>query len=149
MRAFDFSPMLRSSIGFDHFDRLFDTAQRSTQNASSYPPYNIEKVDENSYRLTMAVAGFSQDDLDVTVNDGVLYISGKAKETDEKVEYLHRGIAGRAFSRRFELAEHIEVAAASTENGLLVLDLNREVPEALKPRKIEIVGGQKAIDQAA
>ena len=150
MRAFDFSPLLRSSIGFDSLDRLFDTVQRSNQNTSSYPPYNIEKVDENSYRLTMAVAGFAQEDLDVTVKDGVLYISGQAKEGDDNVAYLHHGIAGRAFSRRFELAEHIEVVAAATENGLLILNLKREVPEALKPRRIEIASGsQKAIDQAA
>lgn len=149
MRAFDFSPLMRSSIGFDHFDRLFDTAQRSSDNSSSYPPYNIEKLGENSYRLTMAVAGFSQDDLDVTQKDGVLYISGDAKPQDEDVTYLHHGIAGRAFSRRFELAEHIEVVSAATENGLLVLELRREVPEALKPRKIEITDSQKAIGQAA
>ncbi len=141
----DLTPLLRSSIGFDHINRLLDTAL--TNNEPSYPPYNIEKISEDDYRITVALAGFSEDDLDVTINEGVLIIS--ARNTQEKEEesddgrYLHRGIAQRSFERRFRLAETIRVIGAALENGLLTIDLQREVPEHLKPRKININGNSK------
>lgn len=145
MRTMDLTPLLRSSIGFDHINRLLDTAL--TNNEPSYPPYNIEKISEDDYRITIALAGFSEDDLDVTINEGVLIIS--ARNTQEKEDdeddgrYLHRGIAQRSFERRFRLAETIRVIAAALENGLLTIDLQREVPEHLKPRKININGNSK------
>ncbi|MCF6197313.1 MAG: Hsp20 family protein [Alphaproteobacteria bacterium] len=145
MRTMDLTPLLRSSIGFDHINRLLDTAL--TNNEPSYPPYNIEKISEDDYRITVALAGFSEDDLDVTINEGVLIIS--ARTTQEKEEesddgrYLHRGIAQRSFERRFRLAETIRVIGAALENGLLTIDLQREVPEHLKPRKININGKSK------
>ncbi len=141
MRAFDLSPLLRSTIGFDRFDRLFDAALRDAAD-NSYPPYNIEKQGEEQYRITMAVAGFREEDLDVTVKENTLLITGKAQPEDDKVSYLHRGIAGRAFERRFELADTIKVTGAKLENGLLDIELAREIPEAQKPRRILI--GQAA-----
>ena len=138
MDRFDFSPLFRSTIGFDRLARLVDTATRVDSTALSYPPYNIEKTGEDSYRLTMAVAGFSRDELDLTVQESTLVISGKAQGEDEANRYLHRGIARRAFERRFSLADHIKVTGASLDNGLLHVDLVREIPEAAKPRQIKI-----------
>jgi len=138
MRAFDLNPLLRSSIGFDRVNRVLEAATRLDESAFSYPPYNIEKVDENDYRLTMAVAGFGPDELDITVKDGSIVIKGKAKAEPEGVQYLHRGIGRRAFERRFDLADHIEVKGASLVNGLLSIDLVREIPEAMKPRTIAL-----------
>jgi molecular chaperone IbpA len=137
MDRFDFSPLFRSTIGFDRLTRLVDAATRVDNAALAYPPYNIEKTGEDAYRLTMAVAGFSPDELDITVHENSLVVTGKAKK-DEESRYLHRGIARRAFERRFSLADHIKVAGASLVNGMLHVDLAREVPEAVKPRKIEI-----------
>ncbi|MDZ4379799.1 MAG: Hsp20 family protein [Parvibaculum sp.] len=135
MRGFDFSPLYRSTVGFDQLQSLLDSV---TQDASpAYPPYNIERTSENGYRITVAVAGFGQDDLDIEVKQNVLTIAGKRAEPEE-TSYLHRGIAGRGFERRFQLAEHVEVEGAHLENGLLHVDLVRRVPEALKPRRIEI-----------
>lgn len=135
----DMSPLLRSTIGFDQINRLFESALRG-EGEQSYPPYNIEKVDEESYRITMAIAGFTEDDLDITLQDGVLIISGRAGEDEDEKQrnYLYRGIARRAFERRFRLAETIKVLGASFENGLLNIDLRREVPEHMKPQKIQI-----------
>jgi len=147
MRTFDLTPLLRSSIGFDHMNRLLETATRFDDNAVSYPPYNIEKLGENDYRLTMAVAGFAEDELDITVKEGSLLISGKAKGDDGKVDYLYRGIARRAFERRFDLADHIQVRGAALANGLLSIDLVREIPEAMKPRTIAIKSDAKATKQ--
>ncbi len=149
MRTFDLSPLFRTTVGFDRLNRLLDAAQ-TVDGSAGYPPYNIEKLDEDSYGITMAVAGFAEDDLDVTVKDNVLVVTGRigSKETNEK-RYLHRGIATRAFERRFELADHIHVTGARLENGLLHLELVREVPEELKPRKIAIAsdgGHTKAIE---
>jgi molecular chaperone IbpA len=138
MDRFDFSPLFRSTIGFDRLTRLVDAAARADSASVSYPPYNIEKTGEDAYRLTMAVAGFSNDELDITVQENSLVVTGKAKKEEEEGRYLHRGIARRAFERRFSLAEHIKVVGASLENGMLHVDLVREVPEAAKPRKIEI-----------
>ena len=142
MNTFDFSPLFRSTIGFDRLTRLVDAAARMDNAALAYPPYNIEKTGEDAYRLTMAVAGFSQDEIDVTVHENSLLVTGKAKKEDENGRYLHRGIARRTFERRFSLAEHIKVVGASLVNGMLHVDLVHEVPEAMKPRKIEIGVGQ-------
>jgi molecular chaperone IbpA len=145
MRSFDLTPLLRSSVGFDQFDRLLNAVQRSDDVSSNYPPYNIEKRDEDRYRITMAVAGFTEDELDLTVTDNKLLITGKQKAEEPQVRYLHRGIARRSFERRFELAANIEVTGAALRNGLLEIELERRVPEHLKPRRIEI----GAVDRAA
>ncbi|HTZ34540.1 MAG TPA: Hsp20 family protein [Stellaceae bacterium] len=141
MDRFDFSPLFRSTIGFDRLARLVDSATRfDTAGAPTYPPYNIESTGDDSYRLTMAVAGFSRDEIDLTVEKNSLVIAGKAQKEDEETagRYLHRGIARRAFERRFSLADHIKVTGASLDNGLLHVDLVREVPEEAKPRQIKI-----------
>ncbi|WP_374764048.1 Hsp20 family protein [Yunchengibacter salinarum] len=142
MRHFDLTPLLRSSVGFDHLNRLLDSSFASDE-APGYPPYNIEKLSEDDYRITMAVAGFRPDELDVTVQDGTLVISGKAEETseDEAPTYLHRGIAKRAFERRFQLAETVQVGEARFENGLLEVGLKRVIPDHKKPRQIAIQSG--------
>ncbi|MAU40622.1 MAG: heat-shock protein [Kordiimonas sp.] len=148
MRTLDLSPLLRSSVGFDQLNRLFDTVNAKEEVA--YPPYNIEKLSENDYRITMALAGFSTDELDISLNDGVLIIAGKAKEdNDTESHFIHRGIAKRAFERHFKLAETIRVQGANFENGLLNIELKREIPEHMKPRQIEIdtaAGPQKITD---
>ena len=140
MTTFDFAPLFRTAIGFDRLARLVDTAT-SAPDASSYPPYNIEKTGEDTYRLTMAVAGFRPEELDLVVKDNTLVVSGKAANEGQKGEMLYRGIAGRAFERRFVLADHIVVEGADVQNGLLHVGLKRVVPEALKPRRIAIGGG--------
>ncbi len=145
MRTMDLTPLLRSSIGFDHINRLLDTSLGS--NEASYPPYNIEKISEDDYRITIALAGFSEGDLDVVINEGVLIVSAKnsaEKEEEDDSRFLHRGIAKRSFERRFRLAETIRVMEAELDNGLLTIDLQREVPEHLKPRKIAINNAKKA-----
>ena len=136
MRTFDFTPMFRHSVGFDRMQRLMDAA--TTRTEVSYPPYNIETDGEDAYRVTVAVAGFGEDDLDVTLENDTLTISGKKDNEAEEAAYLHRGIAGRDFQLKFSLADHIKVNGANLENGVLVVDLEREVPEELKPRQIEI-----------
>src|SRR5215470_6534841 len=141
MDRFDFSPLFRSTIGFDRLARLADAANA----APSYPPYNIEKTGDEAYRLTMAVAGFSPEEIDLTVHENTLLVTGKAKKEDANVRYLHRGIARRAFERRFSLADHIKVAGASLVNGMLHVDLVHEVPESAKPRKIQIGSGAPQI----
>ncbi len=138
MRDFDLSPLFRYSVGFDRMSRLLDTASRMDESATAYPPYNIEKTGEDAYRITMAVAGFGENDINVTVQDNALTISGKNGKPEDERRFVHRGIAGRSFERRFELAEHIRVVGASLVNGLLHVDLAREVPETLKPRSIKI-----------
>ena len=137
MTTVDFAPLFRTAIGFDRLARLVDTAA-SGQEAQSYPPYNIEKTGDDSYRLTMAVAGFRPEDLDITVKDNTLFVSGRVANEGQRAEILYRGIAGRAFERRFVLADHIVVEGADVQNGLLHVGLKRVVPEALKPRKIAI-----------
>jgi len=152
MDGFDFTPLFRSTIGFDRLFRLADAATRFDSSAQSYPPYNIEATGENAYRLTMAVAGFGREDIELTVKENELLVAGKSKkDEDRNAEYLHRGIARRAFERRFQLADHIKVAGASLDNGLLHVDLTREVPEEKKPRKIEIAqaSGPAVIDNKA
>lgn len=143
MRTYDLTPLLRSTVGFDQFDRLFNAVQRG-EAATNYPPYNIEKLDEDNYRVTMAVAGFAEDELDITVTENSLVVTAKPKAEDEQATYLHRGIARRAFERRFELAANIVVGGASLKHGLLTVELQRQVPEHLKPRKIEIAAANAA-----
>jgi molecular chaperone IbpA len=140
MATLDFTPLFRSSIGFDRIPGLLSHAMERPE--SGYPPYNIEKTGENAYRVTMAVAGFSADELNITVQEGVLTVTGKAAKDEEPKQFLHRGIARRAFERRFELADHIQVNGANLVNGLLHIDLVREVPEAMKPRTIQIATGK-------
>ena len=139
MRSFDFAPLLRSSIGFENLNRLVDFATRGDSDA--YPPYNIEKLAEDTYRISMAVAGFSRDELELTVQDNVLIVLGKTEKAEEaERQFLHRGIAKRAFERRFQLADTIKVTAAGYSDGLLNIELKREVPEHKKPRRIAIDG---------
>jgi len=140
MRNFDFSPLFRSSVGFDRVFDLLDSVSRY-DTTQTFPPYNIERTDENHYRITLAVAGFAEKDLTVEVVDGVLTVQGKRGEESDRSGYLYQGIAGRAFERRFQLAEHVEVKGAKLENGLLHVDLERTVPEEQKPRRITINGG--------
>lgn len=146
MRHLDFSPLYRSTVGFD---RLFSMLDSAGSEAPSYPPYNIERTGENNYRITMAVAGFSENDLNIEAKEHVLTVTGEKPEEDETREVLHRGIASRAFERRFQLAEFVIIEGAQLENGLLHIDLVRELPEKMKPRKIEIgSGAPKQIETA-
>ena len=140
MNTLDFSPLFRTAIGFDRLARQLESA-RSVGEAQSYPPYNIEKTGEDTYVLTMAVAGFGPQDIDVVARENVLTVSGRAPQAEEGRSFLYRGIAGRAFERRFVLADHIVVEGATLENGLLQLGLKRVVPEALKPRQIPVQAG--------
>jgi molecular chaperone IbpA len=143
---FDFSPLFRSSVGFD---RMFDLLQHATRGGvdGNYPPYDIERTGEDSYRVTLAVAGFKPDDLNVVAQQNMLVVSGDRRHqveanggSDQQRQVLHRGIAGRSFERRFELADHVKVVGADLADGLLTIDLKREVPEAMRPRRIEIAG---------
>jgi len=140
MRNFDFTPLYRSTVGFDHFADLIDRAFSGEMGQNSYPPYNIEKTAEDAYRISIAVAGFTEDDLTVEVRDNQLLISAHKADDgeEEKKTYLHRGIAQRSFEKRFQLADHVIVTGATIENGMLYVDLVREIPESLKPRRIEI-----------
>ncbi len=140
MRALDFSPLFRSTVGFDRLAAMLDAANRLDDGAPAYPPYNIQKLGEDAYRITMAVAGFDREDLKVEIHNNTLTIAGRHadQEDSEGAEYLHRGIAARAFERRFQLADHVKITGAELRNGLLHVDLAQEVPEAMKPRQIEI-----------
>jgi len=148
MRTFDFSPLFRSSVGFDRLAQLMDSAR---DDAPTYPPYNIERTGEDQYRITMAVAGFAENDIEITAQDNALSVVGKQPKDEAPKSLLYRGIAGRPFQRRFELAEYIRVTGASLENGLLHIELVREVPEAVKPRTIKIGSAEqhKAVEQKA
>ncbi len=137
MTTYDLSPLLRSSVGFDVFDNIFDSVFNLNESNTSYPPYNILKSD-NNYTISLAIAGFSKDEIDVSLQENELVIKGVAKDQDEKIEFLHRGIAGRNFERKFRLADTIKVSDAGYEDGLLNIYLEREIPEHQKPRKIEI-----------
>ena len=142
MRHFDLTPFYRSTVGFDRLFATLDQLVGGTDNGQTYPPYNIEKTGENAYRVTLAVAGFGEDELAIEAKENTLTIKGEKKETAESAgEVLYRGIAGRAFERRFQLADHVEVRGASLQNGLLHVDLVREIPEAAKPRQIKIASG--------
>jgi molecular chaperone IbpA len=140
MRTLNLDPFWRTSIGFDHLFDLVDQSLR-TEPEDNYPPCNIVRTSENAYRISLAVAGFKPEQLNVTVNQDTLIISGKAEQKQDNAEYLYRGIAGRSFERRFNLADYVEVKDASLNDGVLQIDLVREVPEAMKPRRIEITGG--------
>ena len=149
MRTFDFSPLFRSSVGFDRLAQLMDSAR---DDVPTYPPYNIERTGEDQYRITMAVAGFGENDIEITAQENALTVVGKQPKDEAPKSLLYRGIAGRPFQRRFELAEYIRVTGASLENGLLHIELVREVPEAVKPRSIKIgskVEQPKAVEQKA
>jgi molecular chaperone IbpA len=146
--SFDYSPLFRSTVGFDRLMRLLEDSMQWTEGGNGgYPPYNIEKLGRDQYRVTLAVAGFGQDDLAIHVRENALLVEGKKNEPEGETAYLHRGIAGRSFKRQFHLADHVKVTAASLQNGLLVIDLVQEVPEAMKPRRIEITA--KGSEQAA
>jgi molecular chaperone IbpA len=141
MHHFDLAPLYRASVGFDQIADLMDRVFASDVDQSGYPPYNIEKTDENSYRISIAVAGFSVDDLNVEVKENALIVMARKADEDKERTFLHRGIATRAFERRFHLADHVQVTGAHHADGMLHIDLVREVPEALKPRRIEVSAG--------
>ena len=138
MQTYDLTPLFRHSVGFDRMQRLLNASARMETSANTYPPYNIVQSGEDTYRITVAVAGFSEQDLDITAKENTLIISGKNSENADEKPFLHRGIAGRAFERRFDLADHIKVIGASLVNGLLNIELEHEIPEEMKPRKISI-----------
>ena len=145
MTTFDFSPLYRTSVGFDRLASMMSSATRQDQ-GNSYPPYNIRTTGEDHYQITMAVAGFSEDEIDITTEQNRLVVTGnRADEKEEQGEYLHRGIATRSFERRFNLADHVKVMSASLENGLLHIDLERELPEEMKPRTIKISKSAKRL----
>ena len=144
MRTIDFSPLYRSVVGFDRLASLLETAAADA--ATGYPPYNIERTDENAYRIDIAVAGFRPEELNVEVKENLLTVTGRKPANDEAKKYLHRGLAERDFERRFQLADYVVVKGADLTNGLLSIELNRELPEALKPRQIEINTGQRLIE---
>ena len=147
MRTLDFSPLLRATVGFDPITDLMDRVLTNDVSQSSYPPYNIEKSADDTYRISVAAAGFSKTDLSVEVRENLLIISGSKSDDDGERVYLHRGIATRAFERKFHLADHVHVSAAHHADGMLHVDLKREIPEALKPRKIAIAGSaNKALE---
>ena len=145
MRTFDFAPLHRATVGFDQIADMMDRVLTNDAHQNSYPPYNIEKTDDDAYRISIAVAGFSEPDLNVEVRENSLIVTAKKADENEDKKYLHRGIATRAFERRFHLADHVRVTGASHADGMLHIDLTREVPEALKPRRIQIAS-QNAIE---
>ena len=160
MRTYDLTPLFRSSVGFDRWSDLFDAASRADDSAAGYPPYNIEKTGDDTYRIMMAVAGFGENDVEVTAQENLLVVNGNLGEPREGVTtYLYRGIAARAFERRFSLADHVKVVGATMADGVLQVDLERELPEAMKPRRIaveskpalatKVVEGTKMIEAAA
>jgi molecular chaperone IbpA len=152
MRSYDLTPLFRSTVGFDSLSRLLENALSVEESALAYPPYNIEKLGENSYRISMAVAGFGPEDIELVAQQNSLVVTGKARKDADSAQYLYRGIAGRAFERRFQLADFIKVTGASLVNGLLHVELTREIPEEMKPRTIRIEtkqGSQPALTQAA
>ena len=148
MRQDDFSPLYRTAVGFDRLASLIEGAHRHADQAASFPPYDIEKLSEDKYRISLAVAGFGESDLEITTEAGTLTVKGRLVENDAESsrEFLHKGIATRAFERRFQLAEHIRVVSASLVNGLLCVELLHEVPEAAKPRRIEIVAPTSSLE---
>ncbi len=147
MRQFDFSPLYRATVGFDQIVDMFDRVLTSDIQTRSYPSYNIEKIDEDAYFISVAVAGFAEADLNVEVKENSLIISG-GKADEEKKNYLHRGIANRSFKQKFQLADHVQVTGANHSDGMLHVELKREVPEALKPRQIQISRGSSIVSDA-
>ena len=160
MRTYDLTPLFRSSIGFDRWSDLFDAASRADDSAAGYPPYNIEKTSDDKYRIMMAVAGFGEKDLEIIAQENLLVVTGKLGEPSETgTTYLYRGIATRAFERRFNLADHVRIVGATLTDGVLQVDLERELPEAMKPRRVaveskpalatKVVEGRKKMIEAA
>jgi len=149
MRPIDFAPLYRSTVGFDRLFNLLDSVTGFEQAPTAYPPYNIERLGENEYRITMAVAGFGQDEIKVDVKEQTLNVSGGKEAEEKEREFLHRGIAARSFERRFQLADHVEVKGADLQDGLLHVELVRNVPERLKPRTIAIGNGKTNEVEAA
>ena len=150
MRNFDLSPLFHTTVGFDRLNRMLDTATRVDDRTQNYPPYNIEKVSDDAYRIIMAVAGFGENDIELTQHENALTITGKSPEAEkDEAKVLHQGIARRGFQRRFELADYIRVSGANMENGMLYVDLVRETPEEMKPRRIEIQSGSVLEHKAA
>jgi len=147
MRTFDFAPLYRSSVGFDQIANMMDRVLTNDGATPSYPPYNIEKLEDDAYRISIAVAGFSDSDLSVEVREKALIVSARKADEDDAKTFLHRGIATRAFERRFHLADHVQVIGAAHANGMLHIELERQVPEALKPRQIQISSDVKAIEK--
>jgi len=144
MRQIDFTPLYRSTVGFDRMFDLLDSVAGFDTGPTAYPPYNIERLSDNEYRISMAVAGFAEDELKVDVEEQTLTVRGEKKAEDKEREFLHRGIASRAFERRFQLADHVEVKGADLRDGMLHIDIVRNVPERLKPRSIAIGNGKPA-----
>ncbi len=145
MRTFDFTPLYRSAIGFERLAALAETAASNRQSGNNFPPYNIEQIDDNNYRITMAVAGFDEAEIDISTQNNELLVKGTKESVvkeDEQRTFLHRGIAERNFERKFELADHVFVNGADMKNGLLYIDLERQLPDAMKPRKIAINGAK-------
>ena len=147
MNRIDLSPLYRSSVGFDRLASLLDSSLRGEQSSNGYPPYDIEVLEENKYAVTIAVAGFGRHELDIQVEKGVLTVRGRKEKTEEERKFLHQGIAYRAFERKFNLADHIEVVSADLNNGLLTISLKQEIPEAMKPRTIEIGTSEASSDK--
>lgn len=145
----DLTPLYASTVGFDRFGSLLDAAMSAERQSAGYPPYDIELVSENKYAITLAVAGFRENEIDVQVEKGVLTVRGKKEEQNKDTRYLHRGIATRSFERKFNLADHVEVVDARMDNGLLQVSLVKEIPEAMKPRKIPVGSGQSVLENQA
>ena len=145
----DLTPLYANTVGFDRFGSLLDAALNADRQAGGYPPYDIERLDENKYSITVAVAGFRDNEIDVQVENGVLSIRGRKEESRKDSRYLHRGIATRSFERKFNLADHVEVTNASLDNGLLVVSLVKEIPEAMKPRRIAVNTVQSPVQHGA
>lgn len=141
MNTFDFSPLFRSTVGFDRMSRLLEAANRLDESALSYPPYNIEKADEDAYRISLAVAGFALEDLEIELREGDLVVAGRKPKDEAEVSFLYQGIAARDFRRSFQVADHVKVVGANLEHGVLHIDLVRELPEEMKPRRIKIKSG--------
>ncbi len=148
MTTFDFAPLFRSTVGFDRLMNALEESNRWAEADNGYPPYNIEKTGEDKYRITLAIAGFGDDELSIEIHQNTLTIEGRKQNAADPANYLYRGIAGRSFKRQFRLADHVEVAEAHLQNGLLTVDLVREVPEAMKPRRIEISASAPAAVEA-
>lgn len=149
MNTIDLTPLYRSSIGFDRFGALLDSALRTEQKSAGYPHYDIQVLDENRYAITLAVAGFEQSELDIQTEKNLLTVKGKKENTEQENKYLHQGIANRSFERKFNLADHVEVTDADLKNGLLTIQLVREIPEAMKPKTIAINGSTNVLEHSS
>lgn len=145
MNRIDLSPLYRSSVGYDRFGSLLDAAFQTEKTSAGYPPYNIEVVAENQYAITLALAGFQENELDLQVENGILTVRGEKQASDKPQNFLHQGIANRSFERKFNLADHIEVVNAELNNGLLTIALVKEVPESMKPKKIAVNGNEAKV----